>query len=128
MLVVKTTSPATSPSPAKLHPLKTDPSSRTSVARLRPWFGPWLGPWAGPPLRACSKPCSRPVVYRLSANYSTHDPARQPAAQVRGVGRAADQGLPPHRPFLREVNEREVGRRPDGQATSLPDPPARGTA
>src|SRR5918997_6481164 len=124
MLVVKTTSPATSPSPAKLQPRKAAPSSRTRVARLRPWFDSSLGST----LRACSKPRSRPVVYRLSTNYSTHDPARQPAAQVRGVGGTADQGPPLHHPLFGEVNEREVGRRPDGQAPPLPDPPPRGTA
>src|SRR3712207_6584857 len=124
MLVVKTTSPATSPSPAKLQPRKAAPSSSTRVARLRPWFVPS----PGSTLRACSKSRSRPVVYRLSSNYSTHDPARQPAAQVGGVGGTADQGPLVHGPLLREVDEREVSRRPDGQAPPLPDPPARGTA
>src|SRR5918994_7669960 len=100
MLVVKTTSPATSPSPAKHQPPKTAPSSRTKVARLRPWASPWVGPRLGPPLCSCCKPRSRPVVYRLSTNYSTHDPARQTASQVRGVGGTADQGLPAHYPLL----------------------------
>src|ERR671917_1902682 len=100
MLVVKTTSPATSPSPAKLQPPKTAPSSRTRVVRLRPWANSWLGPRLGPALRSCSKPRPRPVVYRLSTNYSTHDPARQTASQVRGVGGTTDQGLPAHHPHL----------------------------
>src|SRR5215211_6821467 len=110
MLVVKTTSPATSPSPAKLQPSKTAPSSRTSVALLRMY----------------SKLRSRPVVYRLAANYSTHDPALQRPSEIGGVGGAADERIPPYRPLLREVDERKVGRRPDGQAPPATDPPARG--
>src|SRR5215208_2926273 len=92
MLVVKTTSPATSPSPAKLHPSKTAPSSRTTVARLRPY----------------SKLRSRPVMYKLSTNYSTHRPTRQSPPEVRGVRRPAQERLPAHRPPLREVHKREV--------------------
>src|SRR5918993_3008647 len=116
MLVVKTTSPATSLSPAKLRPWKDAPSSRTSVALLRP------------PLRTCSKLCSSPVVYRLSTNYSTHDPAFQLPPEIRGVGRSADERTPPYRPLLRKVDEREIRRRPYGQAASCTDPATRGAA
>src|SRR5918997_6300988 len=112
MLVVKTTSPATSPPPAKLHPSKTAPSSSTTVARLLP----------------CSKPRSYPVVHQLSANYSTHDPARQPPPEIGGVGRPAQQGLPLHHPLLREVHEREVSRGTDADAPAPADPASRGAA
>src|SRR5919199_756526 len=117
MLVVKTTSPATSPSPAKLRPSKAAPSSRTRVALLCPW------------LCTYSKRRSSPVVYRLSANYSSHDPARQGPSEIGGVGRAAEERIPPYRPFLREVDERQVRRRADGQSpTTTTDPPAWGAA
>src|SRR5918998_3513863 len=109
MLVVKTTSPATSPSPAKLHPSNMAPSSRTTTARLRPYSNP----------RSC------PVVYQLSANYSTHDPTRQPAPEIRAVPGPARKRSPVHSPFLQRVYEREVSRSAHGQTTSLPDPPAR---
>src|SRR5215210_2420975 len=112
MLVVKTTSPATSPSPAKLQPWKTAPSSRTSVALLRTY----------------SKLRSSSIVYRLAANYSTHDPALQRPPEIGGVGRAADEGTPLHRPLLREIDEREVGLRPDGQAPPATDPTSGGAA
>src|SRR5215212_11179532 len=120
MLVVKTTSPAISPSPAKLHPWKATPSSRTSVALHRPWLS-FL-------LRTCSKLCSRSVVYQLSTNYSTHDPALQRPSCIGGVGRAADECTPPYRPLLRKVEEREICRGADGQAASGTDPAARGAA
>src|SRR5215210_2107196 len=97
MLVVKTTSPETSPPPAKLHPSKTMPSSRTSVALF-------LGP--------CSKPRPDPVVYHLSANYSTHDPPRQAPSEIRGVRGPAQEHVSPDRPLLREIDEREVRRSP----------------
>src|SRR5215212_2245664 len=109
MLVVKTTSPATSPSPAKLHPSKQAPSSRTTVARLRLY----------------SKSRSRPVVNRLSANYSTHDPTRQPPPEVRGVRGPAQERLPAHRPALREVYERQVSRSSGRDPASFTDPAAR---
>src|SRR5215210_5592192 len=118
MLVVKTTSPATSPSQAKVHPSKAAPSSSTSVARLRPWFRP--------PLGMCSKSRSSPVVYGFSADYSTHDPALQRTPEKGGVGGAADERAPPYRPHLREVDEREISRRAEGQAASGTDPPAWG--
>src|ERR671911_1099805 len=116
MLVVKTTSPATSPSPAKLQPWKAAPSSRTNVALLRP------------PLRACTKLCSSSVVYLLSTNYSTHDPALQRPSEIGGVRRAADECTPPYSPLLRKVDEREIRRRADGQAAPGTDPAARGAA
>src|SRR3712207_9004267 len=94
MLVVKTTSPAISPSPAKLHPWKAAPSSRTSVALHRPWLCL--------PLRACTKLCSSSVVYQFSTNYSTHDPALQRPSEIGGVGRTADECTPPYRPLLRD--------------------------
>src|SRR5215210_3387915 len=120
MLVVKTTSPATSPSLAKLHPWKAAPSSRTLVALHRPWLCL--------PLCTCTKLCSTSVVYRLSTNYSTHDPALQRPSEIGGVGRAADECTPPYRPLLRKVDERKICRRADGQAASGTDPPARGAA
>src|SRR5215207_2553372 len=116
MLVVKTTSPATSPSPAKLHPSNAAPSSRTSVALLRPW------------LRTYSKFCSRPVVYRFAANYSANNPTRQGPSPIRRVGRAADHGAPIHRPLFRKVNERQVRRHTNPESTPLPDPTARRAA
>src|SRR5918994_3680889 len=112
MLVVKTTSPATSPSPAKLHPSKTAPSSRTTVARLRLY----------------TKLRSKAIVDQLSSNYSTHYPARQPPPEVGGVRRSAHERLPAHRPLLREVNERQVRRTPNHDTSSLADPPSRRTA
>src|SRR5918994_1498490 len=118
MLVVKTTSPAISPSLAKLHPWKTAPSSRTSVALHRPWL----------PLRSCTKLCSSSVVYRFSTNYSTHTPALQRPSQIGGVGRAADECSPPYRPLLRKVDEREICLGADGQAASGTNPAARGAA
>src|ERR687898_2418222 len=120
MLVVKTTSPAISLSPAKLHPWKAAPSSRTSVALHRPWLCL--------PLRTCTKLCSSSVVYRLSTNYSTHDPALQRPSEIGGVGRAADECTPPYSPLLRKVDEREIRRRADGQAASRTDPPTRSAA
>src|SRR5215211_5894254 len=106
MLVVKTTSPATSPSPAKVQPSKVAPSSRTSVALLRTY----------------SKLRSRSIVYQLAANYSTHDPALQRPPEIGGVGRAADESILLYLPLLREIDEREIGRRPDGQAPPATDP------
>src|ERR671916_2617313 len=120
MLVVKTTSPATSPPPAKLQPSKAAPSSRTSVALHRPWFCP--------PLRTCTKLRSSPVVYRLSTYYSTHDPALQRPSEIGRVGRAADKRSPLYRPLLRKVDEREICRRAVGQAACGTDPAARGAA
>src|SRR5918994_959605 len=116
MLVVKTTSPATSPSPAKLQPSNAAPSSRTSVALLRPW------------LRTYSKLCSRPVVYRLAANYSAHYPTCQGPSRIRGVGRTADQGVFVYHPLFGEVHERQVRRPTNPEQTTFPDPPARGAA
>src|SRR5215212_4619973 len=112
MLVVKTTSPATSPSPAKLHPSKTEPSSSTTVARLRP----------------CSKLHSRPVVDQLSANYSTHYPTRQLMPEIRRVRGPAQERLTANRPSLREVDEREVRGRPCRDPTTLADPAPRRAA
>src|SRR5215207_6912659 len=112
MLVVKTTSPATSPSPAKLHPSKTAPSSRTTVARLRPY----------------SKLRSRPVMYKLSTNYSTHRPTRQSPPEVRGVRRPAQERLPAHRPPLREVHQREVRWFSGRDSTSFTHPAPRRAA
>src|SRR5215210_2983297 len=116
MLVVKTTSPATSPSPAKVQPANAAPSSRTSVARIRPW------------LRTCSKPRSHPVVYRFAANYSIHDAARQGAAEIRRVGRTADHGVPSDGPLRGEIHEREIRRLSDLQATTLSYPTPRRAA
>src|SRR5215210_98847 len=110
MLVVKTTSPATSPSPANVQPGKLAPSSRTTRARLRP------------PLNPCSKPCSHSVVYQLAADHRPHDAAPEAAPEVRAVARPAHEGVRPHRPFLREVHEHEVRRRPNGDGAGTPDP------
>src|SRR5215217_4579064 len=112
MLVVKTTSPATSPLPAKLHPSKTVPSSRTTVARLRPY----------------SKLRSRPVVYKVSTNYSTHYSTRQSPPEVRGVRRLAQERLPAHRPPLREIHKREVRRFSGRDPTSFTHPAPRRAA
>src|SRR5215208_8519397 len=113
MLVVKTTSPATSPLPAKLHPSKTAPSSRTTVALL-------LGPY--------SKLGSNPIVDQLCANYSTHDPTRQHSSQIRGVRGPAQERLPAHHPLLREVDERKVCHSADRDSAPLADPPSRRAA
>src|ERR687897_1663436 len=112
MLVVKTTSPAISPLPAKLHPSKTVPSSRTTVARLRPY----------------SKLRSRPVVYKVSTNYSTYYPTRQSPPEVRGVRRLAQERLPAHRPPLREIHKREVRRSSGRDPTSFTHPAPRRAA
>src|SRR5215213_7690719 len=112
MLVVKTTSPATSPSPAKLQPSNAAPSSRTSFALLRPW------------LRTYSKFCSHPVVYRFAANYSAHNPTLQGPSPIRRVGRTADHGAAIHHPLLRKVNYREIRRLTNPESSALPDPPA----
>ena len=63
-------------------------------------------------------------MYQFATNYSTHDPAFQPPAEIGGVGGTADQRTPPDRPLLGEVNEREVRRRPCGQAAPITDPAA----
>src|SRR5215218_651968 len=112
MLVVKTTSPATSPLPAKLHPSKTVPSSRTTVARLRPY----------------SKLRSRPVVYKVSTNYSTHYSTRQSPPEVRGVRRLAQERLTAHRPPLREIHKREVRPFSGRDPTSFTHPAPRRAA
>src|ERR687898_247715 len=106
MLVVKTTSPATSPWPAKLHPWKAAPSSKTSVALHRSWVRT--------PLRTSTKLRSRPFVYRLSTNYCTHRPALQRPSEIGGVGRAAEGCTTPYRPLLRKVDKRKICRRADG--------------
>src|SRR5215211_1521248 len=113
MLVVKTTSPATSPPPAKLHPSKTIPSSRTSVALF-------LGP--------CSKSSPDPVVHHLSANYSTHDPPRQAPSEVRGVRGPAQEHISLDRPLLGEIDEREIRRGSYPQAAATADPVPRSAA
>src|SRR5215212_7420756 len=107
MLVVKTTSPPTSPFPAKLQPSNAAPSSRTSVVLLRTY----------------SKFRSSLVVYRLATNYSIHHPARQGSSEKRRVVRTADQSVAVYRPLLREVNEREIRHRPNPEPPPLPDPP-----
>src|ERR687886_1986098 len=112
MLVVKTTSPATSPSPAKLHPSKTAPSSRTTFARVLP----------------CSKSRPDSVVDHLSANYSTSDPTRQPQPEVRGVRGSTRQALAIHNPLLREVHEHQVCRRARGDGAAPVDPASGGAA
>src|SRR5215210_1101625 len=113
MLVVKTTSPATSPSPAKVQPGKLAPSSRTTSARLRP------------PLNPCSKPRSHSVVYQLAADHRSHDAALEAPPEVRAVARPAHEGVRPHRPLLGEVREREVRGRPGGDGAGAPDPSPR---
>src|ERR687886_1851647 len=112
MLVVNTTSPATSPSPEKHHPSKTTPSSRRTFARVLP----------------CSKSRPDSVVDYLSANYSTSDPARQPPPEVRGVRRSARQALAIHNPLLREIDERKVRRRARSDTAAPVDPASGATA
>src|SRR5918994_3726048 len=111
MLVVKTTSPATSsPSPANVQPGKLAPSSRTTSARLRP------------PLPPCSKPCSHPVVYQLAADHRSRDAALEAPPEVRAVARPAHQGVRPHRPLLGEIHERKVRGRSNRDGAGAPDP------
>src|SRR5215207_7709282 len=107
MLVVKTTSPATSPSPVKLCPSKTAPSSRTTFARgLTPY----------------PKPRSYVIVHQRTTNYSTRDPTRQAPPKVRGVGGPAQARASIHIPLFREVYQRQVRRRAHPQAPRATDP------
>src|SRR5918992_1323323 len=113
MLVVKTTSPATSPSPVKLYPSKTAPSSRTILARgLTPY----------------PKPRSYVIVHQRTTNYSTRDPTRQAPPEIRGVGGPAQERASLHIPPLREVHKRKVRRGAHPQAPRAPDPATRATA
>src|SRR5919202_2462663 len=98
MLVVKTTSPETSPWPAKVQPEKEAPSSSTTNARLRP---------ASPSLRPCTKLCSHPVVHQFATDHGTYDTPLDPPPEVRAVRRTAHEGFRPHRPLLGEVHERQ---------------------
>src|SRR5919202_2351786 len=100
MLVVKTTSPEISPSPAKVQPAYEVPSSRTTKALLR---RPCLSPYSK--LRSCS------VVHQLTANHRAHDAPLEPPSEVRAVGGPADQGIRPNRPLFGEVHERQIPRR-----------------
>src|ERR687886_462852 len=115
MLVVKTTSPATSPSPAKVQPEKEVPSSRTTNARLRPC------------LRPCPKPRSYPVVHQLASDHRAHDAPLELAPEIRAVRRPAREGVRPDRPLLGEIHERQVRgcARKDAVVVAL-DPASRG--
>src|SRR5215207_2004486 len=96
MLVVKTTSPATSPSPANVQPEKDVPSSSATSARfcLCPSF--------------CFKPCSCSIVNKLAADHRTlHAPLELPP-EVWAVGRPTDHRIRPNRPLLGEVHERQI--------------------
>src|SRR5215207_1936234 len=113
MLVVKTTSPATSPSPVKLCPSKTAPSSRTTFARgLTPY----------------PKPRSYVIVHQRATNYSTRDPTRQAPPEIRRVGGPAQERASLDDPPLREVYQRQVRRGADPQAPRATDPATRATA
>src|SRR5918997_1113195 len=118
MLVVKTTSPETSPSPAKVQPENEAPSSSTTKARLRP---------ASPRLRPCSKLRSHSIVYQLAADHRTHDAPPEPPPEVRAVRGAAHERVRPDRPLFGEVYERQVRGRAhsDPVSTAAPDPASR---
>src|SRR5918993_5971230 len=96
MLVVKTTSPDTSPSPAKVQPEKEAPSSSTTNARLRP---------ASPRLRTCSKLRSHSIVYQLAADHRAHYAPPKPPPEVRAVRGAAHERIRQDHPLLAEVYE-----------------------
>src|SRR5215217_331896 len=114
MLVVKTTSPLTSPSPAKARPEKEVPSSNTTNARFRPRLSP------------DSKPCSRSVVHRIATDYRGHDASLEPPSEVRAVRGPTAQGVLPDRPLFREVHEHEVrGRTRKDPTSPAPDPTPR---
>src|SRR5919199_5260692 len=118
MLVVKTTSPEISPSPAKVQPAYEVPSSRTTKALLR---------------RLClslySKLCSCPVVHQLTAYDRAHDAPLEPPPEVRAVGGPADQSIRLDRPLFGEVHERQIPRctRRDAIRTVPSDPTPRST-
>src|SRR4028118_412132 len=113
MLVVKTTSPETCPSPANVQPEKDTPSSSTTNARLRPA--------SGPTLRPCSKLCSQPIVHQLSTNYRAHDPRGQLPPEVGAVRGPTPECVLVHRPLIRQVNQREICRC-SGRDTICPSP------
>src|SRR5215207_5409353 len=99
MLVVKTTSPETSPSPVKVQPEKEAPSSSTTNTRLRP---------ASPGLRSCPKLDSHSVVYQFAADHGAHDTPLQPPPEIRAVGGTAHERVHPNRPLFGEVHERQI--------------------
>src|SRR4028119_1010551 len=103
MLVVKTTSPETSPSPAKVQPENEAPSSSTTKARLRP---------ASPRLRPCSKLRSHSLVYQLAAYHRTHDAPPEPPPEIRAVRGAAHERARPDCPPFGGVHERRVRSAP----------------
>src|SRR3712207_3863773 len=111
MLVVKTTSPATSPSPVKLQPSKWAPSSRTTFA---------LSPY--------SKPRSCRIVHQRATNYSTYNPTRQTPPEVSRIRRTAKEGVPLHDPLLRKIYQRQVCRRAHPYVPRTPNPVSRGAA
>src|SRR4028119_2085423 len=115
MLVVKTTSPETSPSPAKVQPENEAPSSSTTKARLRP---------ASPRLRPCSKLRSHSIVYQLAADHRTHDAPPEPPPEVRAIRGATHEHVRPDCPLFGEVHERQVrgGAHRDPISTAAPDP------
>src|SRR5215204_5640857 len=100
MLVVKTTSPATSPSPANVQPEKDVPSSRTTSARFCLC------------LSFCFKPCSCSIVNKLAADHRTHHAPLELPPEVWAVGRPTDHRTRPNRPLLGEVHERQIRRSP----------------
>src|SRR3569833_956951 len=107
MLVVKTTSPATSPSPAKVQPEKAVPSSKTTNARLRPC------------LRPCPKPRSYPVVHQFASGHRTHAAPFELTPEKQAVRRPTHEGVRPNRPPLGEIHERQVRRRTRKDPVSL---------
>src|SRR5918993_3334281 len=114
MLVVKTTSPETSPSPAKVQPEKEAPSSSTTNARLRP---------ASLRLRPCSKLRSYSIVYKLATDHRAHYTPPEPPPEVRAVRGTAHERVRPDCPLFGEVHERQVrGRaRRDPVGIAAPD-------
>src|SRR4051812_25376556 len=120
MLVVKTTSPETSPSPAKVQPENAVPSSSTTNAWLR---------CASPRLRPCSKLRSHRIVYQLATYHRAHDPPLEPPPQERGVRGSAGKRLHPDSPLLGEVHERQIRRRSWRDSVGITrDPASRGTS
>src|ERR687885_286783 len=118
MLVVKTTSPEISPSPAKVQPTYEVPSSSTTKALLRRLC-----------LSSYSKLCSYPIVHQLTADHRTHDAPLEPPPEVRAVGGPADQSIRLDRPLFGEVHERQIPRctRRDAIRTVPSDPTPRST-
>src|SRR5215216_2168641 len=120
MLVVKTTSPATSPSPAKVQPEKEVPSSRTTNARLRSQTRPSL---------RCFKPRSYRVVYQLAAHQRALDAPLELSPEVRAIRGPTHEGVCLYGPLLGQVHERQIcGRSREDPVVAASDPTSRGAS